>query len=213
MAAAQQDERPAGGPDPAHCRGAREYALRRLESADMPVSPSGLAEEYGCGASHMRTVLSELAQQGEAEREERGQYVEPENATQGIPLFDADGSDESLPNEEQEESMPTQEEYEEQHSGEADASPAEDADDDENSGDGSADSPISAGTDSAGTGGVPLPAEPKKLGMILAAAVILWLVYRNLYLGVRTDSEVSELEEDGDDQADGDDDLAGGLLQ
>ena len=227
MAAEQQDERPADGPDPAHCTGAREYALRRLESADTPVSPSGLAEEYGCGASHMRTVLSELYQQGEADKAGRGQYVEPEDATHGIPLFDADGSDESLPNEEQEESMPTQEEYEEQHSGEADASPVEDADSDVGSGGGSEDEPeeshggtgdaaMAAGAAALGGGasvldGGGLSKGQKQVLLFLAVVVVLWLVYRTLYGGVQTDTEVSELEDDGGDQGDEGDGLVGGL--
>lgn len=218
MATAEHADRPPAGPDPAHCRGAKDYALQRLESADSPLSPAGLADEYGCGGSHMRSVLSELARQGEVDRVAQGQYVATEAEAEtdsSHDAADAGGSDGSLPVDDQDEFMSTAELYEEQHSGVSDASGGEDAggdagsevevvdaDDPDDDPDGDA---VSAPSPS-------LPMDPKTLGMLLAAALVLWLAYRALSGdgdgsggsdGSDDSGAVEELEEEAEDMAGG----------
>lgn len=61
-------------PDPRRCDSAEEYVRHRLADADEPLSPAELAADYGCGAKHMRNVLSEMAQGGDVDRVSRGQY-------------------------------------------------------------------------------------------------------------------------------------------
>lgn len=65
----------ANQPDPFRCGSAEEYVLERIENSETPVSPSELADEYGCGAGHMRHVCSDLAKRGQIDRLTRGKYV------------------------------------------------------------------------------------------------------------------------------------------
>lgn len=221
MATAQHADRPPAGPDPAHCRGAEDYVLRRLESADSPLSPSGLAEEYDCGGSHMRSVLSELAQQGEIERVAQGQYVdvEPEAETNGSnDADDADGSDGFLPADDQDERMSTAEAYEEQHSIVSNASNGEDAGDDAGDEveavdvDDSDEDPDFDGVEDAAPAAA-LPMDPKTLGMLLAAALVLWVAYRAL----AGDADGSDESDESDESAESSvveeaEEVAGGLM-
>ncbi|MFD1551174.1 hypothetical protein [Putridiphycobacter roseus] len=55
---------------------ARDFVADRLAEAESPVTPSGLASEYGCSNGHIRNILADLLDEGEAERVGRGQYVE-----------------------------------------------------------------------------------------------------------------------------------------
>lgn len=71
-----------------------------------------------------------------------------------------DGADEEAGEDTDE--MPTQQEYEEQHT------------DDGSDGD------TDTGTDTSGGGAAPLPMDPKTLGLLLAVALVLWLAYRRL---------------------------------
>jgi hypothetical protein len=113
-----------------------------------------------------------------------GQDIEEEEPTDG----DADDTGEET------EEMPTQEEYEEQH-------------DHGESGDGT---DADTSSDTSAGGGASLPMDPKTLGMLLAVALVLWLVYRALSgdgddgqevdqgdlgdgSGVETDTDTSDL--------------------
>jgi hypothetical protein len=166
----------------------------------------------------MRSVLSELARQGEVDRVAQGQYVATEAEAEtdsSHDAADAGGSDGSLPVDDQDEFMSTAELYEEQHSGVSDASGGEDAggdagsevevvdaDDPDDDPDGDA---VSAPSPS-------LPMDPKTLGMLLAAALVLWLAYRALSGdgdgsggsdGSDDSGAVEELEEEAEDMAGG----------
>lgn len=55
---------------------ARDFVRERLREADSPMSPSELAEEYGCSNAHVSNICSELNQSGEIERVETGRYVD-----------------------------------------------------------------------------------------------------------------------------------------
>jgi len=115
-------------PSPVDTSSAREYALKRLEEAEEPLKPITLSTEYACSGGHMRTVLKELVDTGEAERVAEGEYVDAETgdgspqATDGSPQATAEGTDgtasdtaeatDTEPVEEPDSEM--QEEYEEQ---------------------------------------------------------------------------------------------------
>ena len=58
---------------------AREFAKRRLSESEEPVRPAVMSRSYGCSGGHMRKVMSELADEGEAERVGHGRYVEAED--------------------------------------------------------------------------------------------------------------------------------------
>lgn len=60
---------------PTNCQNAGEYVLARLTEADKPLRPQELADEYGCGGSHMRHVMADMVDRGLAERVKQGQYV------------------------------------------------------------------------------------------------------------------------------------------
>ena len=216
MATAEHADRPPAGPDPAHCRGAKDYALQRLESADSPLSPAGLADEYDCGGSHMRSVLSELAQQGQIDRVDQGQYVAAETEAEtddSTDAGDADGSDDSLPVDGQDDMMSTAEAYEEQHSGVPDADDGEDAGDDAGSAAESVDveDSDSDGVEEAAPAAA-LPMDPMTLGMLLAAALGLWLAYRAVSGGGDGDGSDEAADEEGSTVVEEAEDVAGGLL-
>jgi len=82
------DEVEDAGPDTA-----REFAQDRLGDADSPLSPSEMAEEYGCSNPHMREVLRELIDEGVVERPEYGEYVlaedEPDDSAPEVAAADA----------------------------------------------------------------------------------------------------------------------------
>lgn len=63
------------GVEPGHCGSAKEYAVKRLEAADGPLSPSDLADEYDCGNEHMGDSLRALVEEGSARRVSRGKYA------------------------------------------------------------------------------------------------------------------------------------------
>lgn len=73
------------GGEAAVCNNAREYVLDRLEGAEEPLSPSELADEYGCSKSHMHNVLSELNSEGEVERPADGHYILAGEVAMGPP--------------------------------------------------------------------------------------------------------------------------------
>ncbi|MUW15740.1 hypothetical protein GJ633_14745 [Halorubrum sp. CBA1125] len=153
----------------------------------------------------MRSVLSELAQQGEVDRVGKGQYVATEAEAETDGSNDADDVDDWLERRQtdQDEQMPTTGEYEEQHSGVFDASDGEDAGDDVGSEvevvdvDDPDDSDDDPDGDTAPAPSLSLPMDPKTLGMLLAAALVLWLAYQTL-----TDSSDDSDDSDDSDGAD-----------
>lgn len=58
---------------------ARDFVVDRLREADSPMAPAELANEYGCTNGHVRNLLADLMDEGEAERVGRGQYVAAES--------------------------------------------------------------------------------------------------------------------------------------
>lgn len=71
---------------------AREFAERALADADGPVEPAALKAEYGCSGGHMRNVLSDLTDEGIAERVGYGQYL-PASTPQHPPAQEAQESE------------------------------------------------------------------------------------------------------------------------
>lgn len=218
MATEEYADRPLAGPDPAHCRGAKDYALQRLESADSPLSPAGLADEYDCSGTHMRSVLSELARKGEVDREGQGQYVAVESEAEtdnSNGVGDADEPHGELPSDDPDEFTSTAEAYDEQYSGVSDGSDGEDAGDDAGSeveaadaddpaeasdqgdGDGGAAAAAAMG---AGGGALSLLGEDgpsgRQLVALAGAAALLYLVWR---AGHSSDSEDGTEEPGGGD--------------
>jgi len=76
---------------PGHCGSAKEYARKRLEAADGPLSPSELAEEYDCGNEHMGDSLRALVDDGSARRIARGKYA---SAGDSLATETGDGAEE-----------------------------------------------------------------------------------------------------------------------
>jgi hypothetical protein len=72
---------------------ARDFVGERLRETDSPMSPSELAEEYGCSSAHMSNICSELNQSGEIERVETGQYVDGEASSEGVDEPESEQSD------------------------------------------------------------------------------------------------------------------------
>ena len=185
---------------PRECRGAKEYAKRRLRESDEPMSPKELADEYDCSGSHMRSQVSDLKQNGEIESVTYGYYdVTDDDATQP----DDDNRQQTL------ETMPTQKEYNRQYNDQTDGTTDDIADNitvtpaDRIDGDGmqnNAKAPDESVTPA------PLPAEPKQLLVVLAALIGLYLLYQNLDSGNET-STPSESESNTAE------DTTGGLIQ
>ena len=73
-------EAPGGDPgeelseEPEHSS-AREFAEYRLEDIDGTLSPSEMADEYGCTPVHMRKTLTEMMDEGTVERPTYGEYA------------------------------------------------------------------------------------------------------------------------------------------
>lgn len=95
--------------DPLTCSSAREFALERLAETERPQTPQGLASEYGCGGDHMRHVLADHVEEGNAERVARGKYVAAEEEAVETSEEIAEGDAEST-----EETMSTEAEYQRQ---------------------------------------------------------------------------------------------------
>lgn len=53
---------------------ARDFVEERLRNADSSMSPSELADEYGCTNGHIRNLLSDLRGEGVVQRIAHGQY-------------------------------------------------------------------------------------------------------------------------------------------
>lgn len=196
---------------------AAEFVRDRLEDSDVPLSPSELAEEYGCTSGHMRDVCSELNAEGAIERPDgskTGLYTDPGDDTEGS---DADGSDAmtadlpgALADTEGSEQMPTQEEYERQHSrtdGETADASAEGSDDGEPA---DSDGGVAGGTAAAGAAaaGAALPIDPMDLAKIAGIAIALWLTYRLL---VDVPDGTDTVDDGGAVEDDQDGGLGGGL--
>jgi len=215
-------EAAASGTMPRDCKNAREYVRDRLAESDEPLSPVELAEEYGCSKGYARTVLSELHGSGMLDRPADGQYA---LAGDGDPATGSDSSDllgfgdeimgspDDTTDSGTSDMAPTQTEYEAQHA----ESSADAPGDEEHADHGESDQNPSAGAGSGDPDGGPdatapaagLPMDPKALGLLLGAAVVLWLLYRRVG---GTDPDAATVEDGTDDQDDGGDDLAGGLV-
>jgi len=75
--------------EPEQYRSAEEYARERLADAEGTLTPSVLANDYGCVPGHMRRTLRILVEDGDAVRVNRGEYVGPEALAR---VSDVDGS-------------------------------------------------------------------------------------------------------------------------
>jgi len=74
---------------------AKEFAVDRLKEETESLSPSALAEEYGCSGDHMRHCLGDLVEDQIAERVGHGQYTAGEPAVEHEERTDSQGEDSS----------------------------------------------------------------------------------------------------------------------
>lgn len=81
---------------------ARDFITERLSEADSPLSPSEMAEEYGCSNGHVRNILQDLLDEGVVKRPRRGKYVladgggaEMDSEAAADDLADSEGNDTS----------------------------------------------------------------------------------------------------------------------
>lgn len=212
--------------DPHRCENAAEFIRRRLAGADEPRSPSGLASEYGCQPNWMRQEMSRMAREGEIERVSRGKYVDArdgqdETTDEDISVLDGsagvaelgdvveqdEGTDDN-----EDDTMPTAEEYEQQLADRADGT---DADEDESTGSDNGDEADrtekqAEGTDagegeptgslnpSAVLGGV----DPRTLMMVVAVVAVGYVLVSSLSGGDQDGADGAEEqveESSGDD--------------
>lgn len=149
---------------------ARDFVQERLREADSVMSPSDLAEEYGCTNGHIRNLMMDLVEDDEVERVAHGRYVAATDDEDGVAddlQDDVSGSSEGnaeatadgAPQE------PTTQETSEPVDGEA---PSEGRDTEATEGD-------ESGED--GMGGIPLPCSTTTLavGVVLALVVVWWM--------------------------------------
>ncbi len=194
---------------------AAEFVRDRLDESDLPRSPSELAEEYGCSAGHMRDVCSDLNAEGAIERVAPGQYTDPDGDADGSDEGDSDGFTFDPPDAsadtEGSDTMATHDEYQRQHSSTAEdaADGSAEGSDDPDAGDSDATGTVGTAAGGTAAAGAALPMGPKKLGQILAVALVLWVVYRALTGGADSGAETSDLDEDGGGDQD---ELDGGLI-
>lgn len=73
-------------------RSAYKFAVDALRGADEPTSPKDLADRYGCSGGHMRSVLCDLVDDGEAERIAHGRYIEGPGPESKGPVGETDTS-------------------------------------------------------------------------------------------------------------------------
>jgi len=191
---------------------AAEFVRDRLEESDLPRSPAELAEEYGCTSGHMRDVCSDLNAEGAVERVAPGQYTDPDGDADGSDGGDSDGFTFDPPgtsaDTEGSDTMATHDEYQRQHSSTAEdtADGSAEGSDDPGPGDSEGFGPVGMSGGDADAPAAPLPMDPQKLGMVLAVALVLWLLYRRLGDGGTDDVDAADLE---DEQVD----RGGGLIE
>nr|WP_192960646.1 hypothetical protein [Haloarcula sp. AS7094] len=63
---------------------AKQFAVDRLKEETESLSPSALAEEYGCSGDHMRHCLADLAKEELVERIGHGEYTAGEQAGEQV---------------------------------------------------------------------------------------------------------------------------------
>lgn len=208
--------------EPHRCDNAAEFVLRRLDESDEPRSPSDLASEYGCGNNWMRQVLSKLATEGEIERISRGSYVardDPDGATDvNLSVLSGANTDAELePAEKQDEgtdenegdSMPTAEEYEQQY---ADQGERTDADEGESVGSDNADEGDRTETQAATTNATAFfeGVDPRTVMLAVAVAAVGYVAYRSLSASGDSPDQAGG---DGGEQVEEDADVEGGLIE
>lgn len=195
-------------PSPEHYANIEEYIRDRLSIAERPLSPSGIADEYSAGNIHARKELSRLCQEGVVDRVSRGQYTLSDSSdssgsvtshgnSHGIDgdttaVTDVDTNDKP--------SDTTQ-----SYKSTADMYPLQTNNTDENSN-------LEVTPESDTTPGIGLPMNPKKLGILIAIALVLWLVSRSLKTNSSQQNQ-SQTESNRDSDSTEPDDLDGGLIQ
>ena len=167
---------------------ARDFVTEKLQEADSPLTPSGMASEYGCTNGHVRNLLMDLVDDGVAERVAHGKYVAADDGSDEDEELLADIGDASEGNAQAEEGAvsaqetthPTTEETSEQSDGPA---PSEDPDTE------AMDTP-----ESGESMGVPLPVSAN---VVLAGAAVFLLFM--LWRGSRSSSSPPDQSSDEDD--------------
>jgi hypothetical protein len=194
----------AGGTDEVAC--ARDFVENRLQEAESPVTPSGMATEYGCSNGHVRNILADLLNEGAAERVGRGQYVAAGDAPDDevadvVTDFDPDNSGVLK-------ATTSTEDTDAEADPSADGGPPSE-DRDTEDGDGLDDDETDDEGTEEGVGGIPIPVSTTTLavGVVLALVVVWWMT---------RDSGESDQQNQQDEQDEGfaDDleDVTGGLV-
>jgi hypothetical protein len=63
---------------------AREFVENRLQESESPMSPSELAEEYGCSNGHVRNLMPDLVEDGVCDRVGHGKYIADTSTGNGV---------------------------------------------------------------------------------------------------------------------------------
>ena len=194
----------AGGTDERAC--ASDFVEDRLQVVESPMAPAELATEYGCTNGHVRNILSDLLDEGVAERVGRGQYVEAGTE----PVDEVPDVVTDLQPEAEEIADPTA--STEDTDAEADPSadggpPSEDRDTED--GDGLDDDETDDEGTEEGVGGIPIPVSTTTLavGVVLALVVVWWMTRDSGESG-----QQNQQDEQDDGFADDLEDVTGGLV-
>lgn len=201
---------------------ARDFILDRLEESDGMMSPSELAEEYGCTNDHVRHVLTELRDEGKIERPRFGWYTSSQPASDGDedtedPQSDTDflsgggPRSEDLATEDQGaqdgETVPSKNELDRQREQYADDEPDDDRDEqDEPDDDHDADE-VEETSESVG---IPIPVDGTTLMFVAAGVLVVALLYA--YTQADSGSESVTTEQPEQDQQDDQEPSGGGLV-
>jgi hypothetical protein len=180
---------PAGSAvDPDGCDNAGQFVRRRLSAAEEPLSPSELADDYGCRKGYMRSVVADLAGEGVIDRLSRGRYVieggdgsDLSDDENGFSLTLSDENEADSPDgdtdESEENQMPTDSEYRRQHG---------ESEDDESAENGS-DSAGSEGVDGEDVAAVASGVDPRTLMLVVGVAAVGYVLVSSLSGGDQDD--------------------------
>jgi hypothetical protein len=219
MATTMSDS-PGSGVDPDRCDNAGQFVRRRLSAADEPLSPAELADTYGCRKGYMRSVVADLAGEGVIDRVGRGRYVieegdgsERPSDENGFSLTLSEENEADSPDEDTDESeenqMPTDSEYRQQHAGSEGES--QDGESTENESD-SVGTEGSDGVDSGDVAAVASGVDPRTLMLLVAVAAVGYVAYRSLSGSDSGSDQAADGAEDQDEPVEDAVEVAGGLV-
>lgn len=174
--------------DPDGCDNAGQFVRRRLSAAEEPLSPSELADDYGCRKGYMRSVVADLAGEGVIDRLSRGRYIiedgdgsDLSGDENGFSLTLSDENETDSPggdtDESEENQMPTDSEYRRQHA------ESEGGESTENE----SDSVGSEAVDGEDVAAVASGVDPRTLMLVVGVAVVGYVLVSSLSGGDQDD--------------------------